>query len=138
MPRLQYIISVAYKQIQQLIFHINGNYPMSLWFSKMTNQSGCKKYWPISLLPCMSEGLERCYFQDVFNFLYLNNKISKLHAAYNRGNATEFQLWEIYTIVSNTLENCKIKTLNLFFFVISARPLTRHGTNVQSQLNCHR
>ena len=54
-----------------------------------------------------SKVFERCVFKDVFNFLYSKNKISKLQAAYNPGNSTEFQLLEIYNIVANALENRK-------------------------------
>ena len=67
----------------------------------------CKNYRPISLLPCLSKVFERCVFKEVYNYFIRTNKISRLQAAYNPGSCTEFQLLELYHIISESMAQGK-------------------------------
>ena len=75
---------------------------------KKGDESQCKNFRPISLLPCLSKVFERCVFKDIFNYLHVNNRISKLQAAYSPCNSTEFQLLELYHLIAKAMDEKKI------------------------------
>ena len=84
---------------------------------KKDDESYCKNYRPISLLPCLSKVFERCVFKDVFNHLHLNKRISKLQAAYSPCNSTEYQLLELYHIIAKSMD--EDKTVRFVFCDVS-------------------
>ena len=84
---------------------------------KKDDESYCKNYRPISLLPCLSKVFERCVFKDVFNYLHLNKRISRLQAAYSPCNSTEYQLLELYHIIAKAMD--EDKTIRFVFCDVS-------------------
>ena len=44
---------------------------------KKGDPTHCSKYWPTSLLPCISKVFERVIFNHIYDFLHTNNFINK-------------------------------------------------------------
>ena len=84
---------------------------------KKGDESDTKNYRPISLLPCLSKVFERCVFKDIFNYLHKNNRLSKLQAAYSPCNSTEYQLLELYHLISKAMD--EDKTVRFVFCDVS-------------------
>ena len=72
---------------------------------KSGDPSSTKNYRPISILNILSKVFERVVFNEIYNFLRKNNKLSHLQAAYTPGSSTENQLLEIYNTVCKNMEH---------------------------------
>ena len=84
---------------------------------KKGEETQCKNYRPISLLPCLAKVFERCVFKEVFNYLTANERLSKLQAAYSPCNSTEFQLLELYHLIAKSMDDNK--TIRFVFCDVS-------------------
>ena len=102
------ILKKTAKSISPIIAHIfnhsmkTSTFP-SIWklahvtpLFKKGDRHNTGNYRPISLLSILSKVLERCVFDQVFEYFTENNIISKVQAAYIKNSGTELQLIEIY------------------------------------------
>ena len=75
---------------------------------KSGNRSNCENYRPISILPVISKILERCVFNQLYNFLNENSLLSKHQFGFRPKNSTLTALIQMCDELHQNLDNSKL------------------------------